>query len=949
MSHGATGTANTNTSMAFTNAARSFNGARSTTTTEKKSNTNGIVKPAATGNTWGGTTIWSSGANGFAMPSLARENSSSREHNPQPLTAKAAEDIEGKTGSGSLVESSISEEYANRSWAKRGSIPGRTLSSGLPNDNILSQQRSGSNAGLQAMSGASQNLMGFGTRPPTINLNQTGQPRPRYSSAFELKNDFSVRSSEQPPFNVYTKFDRPIDPSHRKSELTNGYTSSATQSPSDDRRPPFSSQYSRNASMPTSRDGSLPSSRGAEEPPSFTRPDYGRSSQRATPNNSRAPSMSSGRNGAYNPYFNVDHVASNMQQFSFNGENRSPSTYKPTNGFQGSHPGAGSRPSTQAGNNFYHNHDDIIDELDRASAHYLDMEDFAAAPPANHYQSSLAERYINAGGLAEFRPGQPFVTGAAARSHDVSAGLRSPSEWSGFCNGVQMANRRSPAADNNPYMSAHVQQLMAAQLRSNPYASLYNPYALQINPHFMQLMPINTMGLEVPTTPRDSPIGESVQSALMYEFKSNTKNKRWELRDIRGHVAEFAGDQHGSRFIQTKLETANSDDKDMVFNEIDPNAIPLMTDVFGNYVIQKFFEHGDQRHKKRLAKIMHGQVLSLSLQMYGCRVVQKALDHLLVDDQTPLVLELDNHVLKCVKDQNGNHVIQKAIERCPAANLNFIVAAFRAQVQHLSIHPYGCRVIQRCLEKSDLPNRALVMSELMQGVNAMISDQFGNYVVQHIVSHDHGEGKQQVLTIVAQGLEGYSKHKFSSNVVEKCLERSDDVYRNSVMTKLLDDNARRTEGEGVLLGMIRDSYGNYVIQKFLDVLEINDYFVFCDHLQAPLLQAKRSGAGKQVLAIEKKMHRFDHIQRNGNINHGGHFHMQSGSGYQMPMQIAMTVAPYASNYNSAATTPPPLTADTQSLQSSCLPSINGDAVEGAAASRKGSDPSSMHSIDGVHR
>lgn len=146
-----------------------------------------------------------------------------------------------------------------------------------------------------------------------------------------------------------------------------------------------------------------------------------------------------------------------------------------------------------------------------------------------------------------------------------------------------------------------------------------------------------------------------------------------------------------------------------------------------------------------------------------------------------------------------------------------------------------------------------------------------------------------------------------------------------------------------------DTFADLIPEKFLDVLEINDYFVFCDHLQAPLLQAKRSGAGKQVLAIEKKMHRFDHIQRNGNINHGGHFHMQSGSGYQMPMQIAMTVAPYASNYNSAATTPPPLTADTQSLQSSCLPSINGDAVEGAAASRKGSDPSSMHSIDGLHR
>ena len=55
---------------------------------------------------------------------------------------------------------------------------------------------------------------------------------------------------------------------------------------------------------------------------------------------------------------------------------------------------------------------------------------------------------------------------------------------------------------------------------------------------------------------------------------------------------EFSGDQHGSRFIQQKLETATAAEKQMVFKEILPNALQLMVDVFGNYVIQKFFEHG---------------------------------------------------------------------------------------------------------------------------------------------------------------------------------------------------------------------------------------------------------------------------------------------------------------------------------------------------------------------
>jgi hypothetical protein len=48
-----------------------------------------------------------------------------------------------------------------------------------------------------------------------------------------------------------------------------------------------------------------------------------------------------------------------------------------------------------------------------------------------------------------------------------------------------------------------------------------------------------------------------------------------------------------------------------------------MTDVFGNYVIQKFFEHGNQVQKRILAEHMKNHVNELSVQMYGCRVVQK--------------------------------------------------------------------------------------------------------------------------------------------------------------------------------------------------------------------------------------------------------------------------------------------------------------------------------------
>ena len=57
------------------------------------------------------------------------------------------------------------------------------------------------------------------------------------------------------------------------------------------------------------------------------------------------------------------------------------------------------------------------------------------------------------------------------------------------------------------------------------------------------------------------------------------------MQDIFGYIVEFSGDQHGSRFIQQKLETASTEEKQIVFDEIVPdNALQLIQDVFGNYV-----------------------------------------------------------------------------------------------------------------------------------------------------------------------------------------------------------------------------------------------------------------------------------------------------------------------------------------------------------------------------
>jgi hypothetical protein len=535
-----------------------------------------------------------------------------------------------------------------------------------------------------------------------------------------------------------------------------------------------------------------------------------------TPASTRNHSLSSQRNANYNTFqMSVDQIIPQFGQMSFGQNGHAAALRKASEPWNGQSVQRTPQYPSKFGSFPFNNKDDI-EEIDPHGVRYITSDD-TAMTPSNDYSRYANIRFGQAPAPIDFRHGNTFAEcGATPRSQEFADNIKLQSEWALYAEDMALGREFNGMSEQQALLDPRLQHMIRVQYQP----TMYNPYALSngvqsngLGPYFQMY---GIAGLDNGIPPRETLVSDGFQSTKLYDFKNAGKNnKRWELSDIFDHIAEFAGDQYGSRFIQTKLETANSDEKERVFREIEPNSIPLMTDVFGNYVIQKFFDHGHQEHKKLLANKMRGQVLTLSLQMYGCRVVQKALEHILVEQQAALVAELENHVIKCVKDQNGNHVIQKAIERCAPETIGFIYRAFHDQVQHLSLHPYGCRVIQRCLERTEsFPAKPRILAELHASMQqGMIADQYGNYVVQHVVQKGDPRDKAQVFRLVIAGLEGYSKHKFASNVVEKCIEFSDDHWRREVVNVLTAADQRRSEGDTTLVSMIKDNFGNYVIRK----------------------------------------------------------------------------------------------------------------------------------------
>ncbi|KAF2097494.1 ARM repeat-containing protein [Rhizodiscina lignyota] len=879
-------------------------------------------------NGWNVGNIWGSGTLGSTFSSASRDRSRNREK--VPFAAVAREVIEGKTGSGALLPAPETDRWTGRSaWGSTDANATRRSSGVSP-----ARQRPSSNqphnqtfidnpqASTQFLSHPRQGVF-VQDRATSLQLENSPSNMPRHPSDGIL--------------NGMGPFERMPGNQHRTSEAMYGtWTDTASvHSPVDDRRSVSNSEYFGPSSAAASRSGSLPPSR--EGPVQFSQMSdtLSRLSQGQAGPGSRGHTSSlsshSNRTLPERTHSFPNDVASMFNRMALeNGSGQQQNAFHRQ-----------SMSNVSAAGFLGQNQQDPRFMRQPQSDHVQNLDDGMMNAPESftpegfpHNQigdrlnsyamSQLADRGALTPGSSDYRASPFYSTGGTPPVFDHLYPSRADQSRTGSSGHSAALERklRGLQQEQQTYLNAPY-----AQMFSLPQYRQFNPYqypmtnGMQFNgvAPSLQVPPVQgLMALEPPKAPKDHDVGQGLRSALLEEFKSNNKgNKRYDLKEIYDHVVEFSGDQHGSRFIQQKLETANSDEKERVFKEIQPNALQLMQDVFGNYVIQKFFEHGDQNQKKILASKMKGHVLTLSLQMYGCRVVQKALEHILVDQQASLVKELEQHVVRCVKDQNGNHVIQKAIERIPAEHIQFITTSLTGHVGALSTHPYGCRVIQRMLEHCEDGPRDSILQELHSCQPNLISDQYGNYVTQHVIEHGKLEDRKKVIGLVMLNLLNYCKHKFASNVVEKCLVFGTNEQRRNIMVKILEKPDGPTPRESTLLGLVKDNFGNYVIQKLLDVLGSEDYPTFVDALAPEMFKAKRCITGKQILAVERKMHRFD---KKNDSPLGIPARLSASNGAPSPATPNMDIS-------AAATPPPPLTADAQSLRSDSIPSTTMSAVD----------------------
>jgi len=343
--------------------------------------------------------------------------------------------------------------------------------------------------------------------------------------------------------------------------------------------------------------------------------------------------------------------------------------------------------------------------------------------------------------------------------------------------------------------------------------------------------------------PASRPTTSPKQSSLLRKHRED--KIRYTLTELQDHLLEFMKDPIGNKLILELYESAANAERTMVEEVCFDHFIFLAEHQVGYSILQKLLEYGSPRARQLVAERLVNNVLRLSMHAHGCRVIQRAFESVNLEDQIIFAKELRSHVIQCIEDQNGNHVIQKMIERMPPARIQFIVDALQGSIQRMAAHCYGCRIIQRLMEHSS-PSLQLdpILAELSRNIPQLIQDQYGNYVIQHMLEHGRTDDRRLILNIVASQIWILSCHKFASNVVEKAIIVSTPDERTPLLEAIV---GHPLDVNPPLFTMMRDRYGNYIVQRLLELGHESQKKVLLRRLKDQVHVLKKFTYGKHII------------------------------------------------------------------------------------------------------
>ncbi|KAH8101368.1 ARM repeat-containing protein [Cristinia sonorae] len=163
---------------------------------------------------------------------------------------------------------------------------------------------------------------------------------------------------------------------------------------------------------------------------------------------------------------------------------------------------------------------------------------------------------------------------------------------------------------------------------------------------------------------------------------------------VAAHCVEVATHRHGCCVLQRCVDHASDSQRVQLVNEITFNALTLVQDPYGNYVVQYILDLNDPRFSDAVIRQFTGNVCALSVQKFSSNVIEKCVRVAEHNTRKMLIGELLNRTRleKLLRDSYGNYCVQTALDYAEPAQRALLVEGIRPVLPLIRNTPYGKRI-----------------------------------------------------------------------------------------------------------------------------------------------------------------------------------------------------------------------------------------------------------------
>ena len=319
---------------------------------------------------------------------------------------------------------------------------------------------------------------------------------------------------------------------------------------------------------------------------------------------------------------------------------------------------------------------------------------------------------------------------------------------------------------------------------------------------------------QYPSSPSSYPLALPQLEPILHEvsilLKQTQTINAYIYTKLKGIFFPIITTHRGSRMFTSYFKTTSPDIIHLLYAETKPFITEILTNTNSSHFYKKFYTYLSHQDKIDFLLLIQESFIVYALDTVGTYPIQYIIEQVPSLQEQHIIIEcIIPHINMLCLDTYGTHVLEKVLNvfeyEYSCCIYNYVLDNFA----HLAMNANGICVVKKVLLEYKYMNiHKQLVKIVYDNALELVVHAYGNYVIQIILDKWDEKEVSFVLTKFNERYVELSNKKYSSNVIERCIERSE-----CILTAYIKEIC----GEGKVVEVMKNGYGNYVVQKALKI------------------------------------------------------------------------------------------------------------------------------------